>query len=289
MAFLDWCMESRPAERYALVIGSHGSGPKADDVYANVRAAVDRTSTTAEPPRAIAFDDGSRSFLSIPDLRRALDHGVEKAGKPFAVVLFDACYMASVEVLQEMQQLADYVVASPEAVPGPGMPYTALLQVWQAWVGWKESNAKLATFAVDAFQGAYEDTAETASLLAVDMAQVPRLTSALNVLGATLLLGEKARPLVADAIAGVKRTSDPDFAYLDGLCSDLITTPGTPKAIAVAADDVREALSDMMEYSWEGGTAWGPTIFLPRGPVPAWYKDLAIAKTPWGEWVTLFS
>jgi hypothetical protein len=331
MAFLDWCMETRPAEQYAIIIGSHGSGPKADRVYDSKRtikdslkvwatckeslqvgAVIRKFRTTdagrtiisyeaganldpstwidgkAHPDievvvsadRAIAFDDGSRSFLSIPDLRRALEHGVEKAGKPFAVVLFDACYMGSYEVLHEMQGLAECIVASAEAVPGAGMPYLGLLSMWARLAA---RGVKTSTLygeeAVTVFHDAYQGTPEPASLLAVDMAGLSPLVTAMDNLASRLMEPGCGRPMIAEAVQKAARTSDPDFVYLADLAFLM-------EEASTAAARIEYELANTIPYLWRRGTkGWGPTVYLPHGPVPGWYKELAVAGTPWGKWV----
>jgi hypothetical protein len=44
-------------------------------------------------------------------------------------LLFDACFMASVEVAYALRHYTDYIIASPTEIPGPGAPYDALVPV----------------------------------------------------------------------------------------------------------------------------------------------------------------
>jgi hypothetical protein len=295
MAFLDWAMLTRPAEKYALIIGSHGSGPKADPIYEgrNVRSATSAESAQVDAPRAIAFDDTSKSFLSIPDLRRCLEYGVKKAGKPFAVVLMDACYMANYETLYELQGLADYVVASPEAIPGEGMQYTALLMEWGLLKKERDFASDLAEQAVDEYMAHYQYYDEIASLLAVDMAELSPLRRAMDALGTALLGAKCARPMIAASLNGTEVTSDPDFLYLYEWLARLIRDK-VPKA-------VKDAGAAVMRLFWETETqkpllaaAWARTgvvdditVYLPSH-IPTWYKALKVAETPWGKWVAQY-
>ncbi len=298
MAFLDWAMLTRPAERYALIVGSHGSGPKADAIYGTriVRAAV------GAKPRAIAFDDRSRSFLSMPELRRCLEHGVAVAGKPFLVIVCDACYMATWETVLELRGLTEAVVASTEAVPGAGMPYEALLNSWRqrvesmlwAWLG----PRNLAATAVLSFQAAYRDTPDgtTASLSAIDMSRLDDMAGAMDRLGTALLEAACARPMIGAAIDQAMRASDPDFVELASLTDQWANDHGIPAPVRTAASDVWETIcrghgrhGAFVSYTWAGKEAThGAATFLPRGSLPAWYGDLAVSKTPWGKWALQF-
>ena len=56
--------------------------------------------------------------MNIPDLHEALS-----AAPHFDFILFDACYMQSVEVVYQLRDCADYFIGSPTEIPGPGAPY----------------------------------------------------------------------------------------------------------------------------------------------------------------------
>lgn len=47
-------------------------------------------------------------------------------------LMFDACFMASVEVAYEVRSFADYYIASPTETPGPGAPYQVLVPLMAA-------------------------------------------------------------------------------------------------------------------------------------------------------------
>lgn len=47
-------------------------------------------------------------------------------------LMFDACFMASVEVAYEVRSFADYYIASPTETPGPGAPYQILVPLMAA-------------------------------------------------------------------------------------------------------------------------------------------------------------
>ena len=67
----------------------------------------------------------------------------------FDFIMFDACFMQSIEVAYELRGYADYYIASPTETPGPGAPYDVILP----YMAQKGASADLA----DAYFGVYND------------------------------------------------------------------------------------------------------------------------------------
>ncbi|PRD56988.1 clostripain-related cysteine peptidase [Sphingobacterium gobiense] len=90
-----------PAKTYGLVLWSHATGwiPSS---HGNIKLK--------------SFGDDGGSQMDITDLHSALPY-------TFDFILFDACSMASVEVLYEIKEKAKYFIASPGEVIANGMPY----------------------------------------------------------------------------------------------------------------------------------------------------------------------
>ena len=99
-SFIRFAAEKFPAKRYMLILWDHGS-------------------TTS----AVAIDFSSRDGLTPREVRRA----IEVSGVTFEIIGFDACLMASIENAYELRNLARYMVASEENIPGPGWPYAYVL------------------------------------------------------------------------------------------------------------------------------------------------------------------
>ncbi|MDR0745442.1 MAG: hypothetical protein LBF17_02985 [Mediterranea sp.] len=91
-----------PAESYGLVLWSHGEGWK--------------PGTTSSSSRWIGQDDSAT--LSISTLSEALS-----VIPYYEYILFDACFMQSVEVAYELREHTGYFIGSPAEIPGPGAPY----------------------------------------------------------------------------------------------------------------------------------------------------------------------
>ncbi len=100
-----------PADSYGLVYWSHGEGwlPQYQSL-----------SSSKVSTRYIGID--GNSVMSIQDLASALTDTPH-----LDFLMFDACYMQSVEVDYELRDYTDYVIASPTEIPGPGAYYDKVI------------------------------------------------------------------------------------------------------------------------------------------------------------------
>ncbi|MDQ1260983.1 MAG: hypothetical protein QG575_164 [Euryarchaeota archaeon] len=152
---VHWSYELCPAERYALVLWSHGSGwsPKeiekvarqargdgsvseneaAERSIKSDRTALFRTTlarvlqqnTPAE--RAICFDDGTQHALDTLQLEQVAKETQNIIDQPLDLLGMDACLMANLEVAYQLRDNVRYLVASEELVPGYSWPYNEIL------------------------------------------------------------------------------------------------------------------------------------------------------------------
>lgn len=98
------------AESYGLVYWSHGEG----------WIPYPQPST-----RWIGQDNPSARVdnrMNLSEFKQVLD-----AAPHFDYILFDACFMQSIEVSYELHDYADYFIASPTETPATGAPYDAIL------------------------------------------------------------------------------------------------------------------------------------------------------------------
>jgi hypothetical protein len=157
------------ASNYALIIWDHGS--------AWIR---DYKPPTSYSPQAIAFDYTSGNRITTPELRRALEiaGGVDLLG-------MDACLMGSIEVLYELKDVADYVVASSFIEPGTGWNYEFFKQITST-----DNEGAVGRKIVDAYRGYYDGTSwesKGLSLAVYNMSKVAQTASALNYLSLRLI------------------------------------------------------------------------------------------------------
>ena len=93
------------AESYGLIYWSHADGWAP---YGSTRQT-----------RWIGQDTGDGdSRMNISDFVSIL-----KEAPHFSFIMFDACFMSSVEVAYELRSYTDYYIGSPTENPGPGAPY----------------------------------------------------------------------------------------------------------------------------------------------------------------------
>ena len=101
--FIDYCMTSRPAEQYALLLWDHGAGPLG----------------------GICMDElNGYDRLSMPELTQALTDALH--GEKLSWIGFDACLMSTAEVACAVAPFARYMVASQETEPAAGWNYAFL-------------------------------------------------------------------------------------------------------------------------------------------------------------------
>ncbi|MDE6778414.1 MAG: hypothetical protein K2J51_02925 [Alistipes sp.] len=117
---LERVRETMPAESYGLVLSSHGGGWVPSDIFDLYLAGASSAAAGLRPSPRYFGQDGY-DCMEIPDLVRAL------SAMHFDYILFDACFMASVEALYDLRAAAAYIIASPAEVMGSGFPYKEIV------------------------------------------------------------------------------------------------------------------------------------------------------------------
>lgn len=119
--------EVAPARNYGLILGSHATGwvPASHPYLAPERAGSAPDDYWSKhgllPTRWFGIDHSER--IEISDLAGA----IRESGVRFEYLIFDACFMSSVEALYDLRTSAEYIVASPSEVMGYGFPYDRVL------------------------------------------------------------------------------------------------------------------------------------------------------------------
>ena len=121
--FLEYVKTYYPAESYGLVMWSHASG------WIPSMFSGDRKDVNESKKRSFGLDNGkntsavsSGNQMNIDDMADAL---LEQGGCDF--MLFDACFMQSIEIAYELRNATKHVIASPAEIPGPGAQYATML------------------------------------------------------------------------------------------------------------------------------------------------------------------
>ena len=214
-----WAFEQCPAERYGLVLWSHGTGWMPNEVQqlGSSRGigggeAQLRASSTASPAlfrqtletmldqptfeaRAICFDDGSQHSLDTLELAKVTDRISKFLQQPLDLLGMDACLMASLEVAYQLRDSVRYIAASEELVPGTSWPYGPIMAKLQADADM--DGAALSKLIVEEFYAFYKANRPPANSgdvtqVALDLSQVEAIAKAIDTLAGALLDHAKA-------------------------------------------------------------------------------------------------
>ena len=123
-------LEFAPAEKYALIIGSHGLGwvPKAPSTTQSLalrRLGLShedlwKRNENAEMTRHLG--DKTPTRYDITEIATAIEANNVK----FDYILFDACLMGNVESAYDLRHSTKYIIGSPCEVMGYGFPYAKI-------------------------------------------------------------------------------------------------------------------------------------------------------------------
>ena len=180
-----------PAEHIAIIIGDHGAG---------WQGAIE--------------DEGNNKFMSLPEIREALEEIYKKTGKRIDVLAFDACLMAMAEVGYELKNAVKYLVASEETEGGSGYNYNiifskaikdAVSKIQQAALF--KVNVDPEEFAKIIVESAKEYSNDIQTISAVDLDKVNDLVSKLDEF-AKLVISKTKDSNLYDYFQKLKETSN---------------------------------------------------------------------------------
>jgi hypothetical protein len=235
-----WLFEKQPAERYALVLWSHGTGWTPSEI-ATVATEARPGATNGDEPheravmpgaltlfrttlramqkpqkrtdRAILFDDGTGHSLDTLELDRVMRAVAKTIGQPIDLLGMDACLMASLEVAFQIKDSVRVVAASEELVPGHSWPYPA---IYGELAEHPEQDARdLAKVVVDRYVDFYTKNppgAGDVTKVAVDLSSVDTLATATRGFADALLtdMPRHARPLWNAQLAAKENETSKD-------------------------------------------------------------------------------
>lgn len=93
------------AEEYGLILWSHGTAWIPSNINNMLKA----------------FGQDGYNWLEMDEVAKGIPD------KSFNFIMFDACYMASVECVYELKNKADYILASPTETMATGWPYKSIM------------------------------------------------------------------------------------------------------------------------------------------------------------------
>ncbi|MDE7154014.1 MAG: Clostripain family protein [Muribaculaceae bacterium] len=112
-----------PAKRYSMIIGCHGMGWLPVKASRAIRYKEKLHWDYTDRPLTRYFGGTTAEFQT--DIS-TLSAAIENAGVKMEYILFDDCYMSSIEVAYELKDAADYLIASTCEVMAYGMPYATM-------------------------------------------------------------------------------------------------------------------------------------------------------------------
>ena len=147
-----------PTQNLGLIVGSHGSSWY-NTIYT----------------RAMGYDGSTSNFINLPDMVEAM----ETLEKPIEFILFDACYMGTMEVAYEFHHVADYQISSVMEVPAYGFPYDYFMG--DLFKGTVEGYKDVCQSFVDYYKSVY-DEGKTAwgTIALIDSKEVEGMTQAVR-------------------------------------------------------------------------------------------------------------
>ncbi len=150
-SFIQNASSLYPAENNILIIWNHGAGLS-----------------------GAAWDDtNGYDHLTVSEMSTAISN----AGVHFDIIGFDACLMATVEVVYSLQDYADYFVGSQDLEPGNGWAYDSWLSLFMSDPN--PAAQAIADRAVSTYVDQYPGM-QGIQLSSLDMAFMPQLSGALK-------------------------------------------------------------------------------------------------------------
>lgn len=108
ISFLNFSRKYYPAEHYALIIWGHGTGYRFGG---------------KDKKRAVAIDDTSGTFMSIPELRKAIKSGM--GSDKLELIGFDTCFGAELEEIYELKNESHWFAGVEGVQDASGWDYSS--------------------------------------------------------------------------------------------------------------------------------------------------------------------
>jgi hypothetical protein len=269
-----------PSDHVALILNDHGGG------FTGAMA-----------------DDSDGDFMSVPQIRQALEDAEKVTGKKIDIVGFDACLMQEAEVAYELRNNANILLASEESEGGPGWTYNSMLggenmaeaiKKTQDQLGIYKINVGPEEFAKIVVNVNNEHNNDIPTFSAVDLKKMDQFKDSLNDFAKAVRKSDD-KESVKGAIQGAENFGQGWSPYGDirdvaHMCKNLVAATKDP-ALKTAAENVLKSQKDVVmafevnpnsHPNCEGISVYAPTD---KTALEAKYEDLAFAKD--SEWAQM--
>lgn len=291
-SFADWARKKFPAERYMLIIWSHGDGWRRpiteESFFGNPKAAAQaRQLAVAEAEdllkrgqitdaklaslnlaltsvetqyRTISEDETNHSDkLYVREIQDALEHVFGDKGG-LDVIGFDACLMQMIETAYAMRNVAGVMVGSEELEPSDGWSYESWLQALVDKPN--QDGIAISKLMVKAYEKTYQSDEPATTLSAINLANnnIDQLAEAVSLLAKDLTIRLDAElPAITEArdncnvFAPARRYHGID---LHRFCSQL-DRPGVSTQLRTRARKVMSLLEALVIDNYAGKSRQG--------------------------------
>ncbi len=271
--FINYAVENFPADKYAFSYWNHGG-------------AVDRSTPST---KGVCWDDtNNHDHLSELEQSNIMEYFTNKIGKKLELIGFDACLMATAEIIYQYKDYANYLVASEENEPGYGWDYDFL----QSIVSNPNANGDvLAQAVLDSYSNFY-GSYDKVTFSAIDLSSASQLGSALNTFGnAAMNSGISGSTFKSLSEECVKFGYDPNRGTyftrdLYQFMKKIYNHNSMPYNVKQAAQDVMNGIENLLIDEWHSSNfnykAYGISITMK--PDTNIYSQLDICiDTSWDE------
>ena len=205
----EWAMKYYPAKNLVINFWNHGSGcwdpgvskiiNTCDLFHVNSETKmleldrdieyidhIEEQNKSEKQQRGICFDETYKSYMSNQDVKYALSeiHHRILGGKKIAAVWFDACLMSMVEIANLCKDHAEYLIASEDVEYASGSNYQL---VFSPFINKVLSPKEFACHVVESFEKAYQQITRDYTQSAVDLSQVNRIETNIDLVSQQLL------------------------------------------------------------------------------------------------------
>lgn len=73
--------------------------------------------------KGVCFDETTSDYLTIKEIKESLKTVYNSKKRKVDILIFDACFMQTIEISYELKDYTDYIIASQTYVPLDGFPY----------------------------------------------------------------------------------------------------------------------------------------------------------------------
>ena len=250
-----------PADSYGLDLWSHGSAWVPSN-YQNMMK---------------AFGQDGIDWMEIDELAKGIPNGI------FKYILFDACYMASVECIYELKDKADYILASPTETMGAGWPYAEIIPAFFENNVQPEKVAEIFYNYYNAQSGDYQ----TATVSVAKTSEIENLTAIVKE-----ILADKSEEdifnLDLQSMQRLEYLTNSYYTLRQGFLYDFddfikqLATAGQYEQFQAAMGKLityeahtKNAFFGALRYSKPIDRCCGLTVFVPQQSIPKineWYK-----------------